>query len=300
MGIGLGALDAGLSVFNTVEQVIQNRKDRKFQQHMYDQQRSDALTDAAYNSPTQQMRRLSEAGLNPNLVYGKGADGVVAQIRGSSPGGGNQPAPQVDSTVGTRLLMTMLNAENTRVQTDNLYAQKAVIEALAAKYRTETDVSKFGLQRDRAFFPAQLSALDLENRLKDVNIQKVQADTQFTLDSNERAQVMNAANVKKTLEEILNLRSQRLSMAVQREVDKTKKSEMLAQIDNIKSMTSGQRYDNVVKAFLADMASSGINPHDPAYIRNIQWMINQILSGAPIDQIQFDKNANSGHGVNSR
>jgi ribosomal protein S13 len=42
---------------------------------MYDRQRADALQDwdkqNKYNSPSQQMQRYKEAGLNPNLIYGQ-------------------------------------------------------------------------------------------------------------------------------------------------------------------------------------------------------------------------------------
>lgn len=62
-------------LINAGSTLITNAQNRKFSEQMYARQRADALTDwdkqNAYNSPSQQMQRFKEAGLNPNLIYGQ-------------------------------------------------------------------------------------------------------------------------------------------------------------------------------------------------------------------------------------
>lgn len=82
---GVGSLLSGL--FNTKSGEHQSKElmdyQYKLQQEAIDRQNF-------YNSPTEQMKRLSAAGLNPNLVYGSGVDGnqssaaspSIANVRG--------------------------------------------------------------------------------------------------------------------------------------------------------------------------------------------------------------------------
>jgi hypothetical protein len=62
-------------IINTASTLYTNAQNRKFSEEMYARQRADALTDwdkqNTYNSPSQQMQRYKEAGLNPNLIYGQ-------------------------------------------------------------------------------------------------------------------------------------------------------------------------------------------------------------------------------------
>lgn len=78
---GLGAVIGGGSsllgdIFNLFGQSKANREQEQYNIGIMNQQRQWALQDVAaqnaYNSPVQQMQRLKEAGLNPNLVYGEG------------------------------------------------------------------------------------------------------------------------------------------------------------------------------------------------------------------------------------
>lgn len=72
--IGAGASLLG-NVFNLGGNKRTNQRQADFNTQMYERQRADALADwernNAYNSPSQQMQRFKEAGLNPNLVYGQ-------------------------------------------------------------------------------------------------------------------------------------------------------------------------------------------------------------------------------------
>ena len=72
------------AVGQAISQGISNRANYKRSIKMYQMQRNDAIADwnmqNEYNSPEAQMRRLRDAGLNPNLVYGNGADATSASM----------------------------------------------------------------------------------------------------------------------------------------------------------------------------------------------------------------------------
>lgn len=95
---GAGLIGQGI---NAVTQSGNNRRQINFAREQYQTQRKDALADwnmqNQYNSPQQQMQRLKDAGLNPNLVYGSGATATAAsQPRSSSAATPNINPVQVD------------------------------------------------------------------------------------------------------------------------------------------------------------------------------------------------------------
>lgn len=75
------------SIGNTIAQGSMNKKTRQWNEKMYNLQRADALADwqrqNAYNSPAAQMERFKQAGLNPNLIYGKGDSGSASPVQQS-------------------------------------------------------------------------------------------------------------------------------------------------------------------------------------------------------------------------
>lgn len=70
------------SAMNARSQRKINEQNIRYAQEAYNRERQDAIADwhmqNAYNDPSQQMARLKNAGLNPNLVYGHGADAQMA------------------------------------------------------------------------------------------------------------------------------------------------------------------------------------------------------------------------------
>lgn len=80
----------------------------------------------AYNHPSQQMARLRDAGLNPNLVYG-GSSGGTAGTANALPGAKD---PKInDITMGENPMMQYVGIKNTQAQTDNLRTQNGLYTA---------------------------------------------------------------------------------------------------------------------------------------------------------------------------
>lgn len=273
------------NAMNTASNARQNRLNREFAQHQYDQQRADALADYemmnTYNSPAEQMERLKAAGLNPNLVYGGGTTTSSATVRSSSPPSYRGNPAHYDFGGVANGLMMGYQVENTKAQTDNVKEQTkvAIQEQLLKAAQTAgtimstaatgvgTESQKFHLGQAQALNDYVLAAakanLDKTNtEIANIgastdqtraSIGKIHADTKFTLDQNERAAAMQAPNLAKAVEEVLQVR---LSQArTQAETDSIKQN-----IQNAKSSNSLQELE-------LWMRNHNINPSDPAYMR---------------------------------
>ena len=101
---------------------------------MYAQQRSDSLADwnriNQYNSPEQQMKRLKDAGLNPNLVYGNGSVGNASASITAPPNRDFKYIPQqVDASSVGDAVAAYNNVTQQQLQNDNLKAQNDLIRA---------------------------------------------------------------------------------------------------------------------------------------------------------------------------
>ena len=78
-----------------------NKQAQKYAKEAYMWERNASVNDwhrdNAYNHPEQQMARLRQAGLNPHLVYGKGADTQAAMSKSASAKPSRPNAPPVVS-----------------------------------------------------------------------------------------------------------------------------------------------------------------------------------------------------------
>lgn len=244
-----------------------NKKSRKFAEKMYGRQREDAIADwqmqNEYNSPAAQMQRFREAGLNPNLIYGQMTDSPA--VRSSEAAHWNPEAARFDlgNAVGA-----YQDAQMKEAQTDNLAAQKALIEAQTiaqgqsvaesaartGKIIQDTEIGKETLRNAAAMSDSNLEALQ-------AGVKKTLADTTFTLDQNERSRVMQKSNLDKQAEEILRIRQERGESQERIKL-------MEQQIENLKK-------EGILKKLDIDMRENGIMPSDPAWIR----VLNRLFQG---------------------
>lgn len=91
-----------------------------------------------YNSPTAQMARFKEAGLNPHLIYGKGTSGNASQPQSAAE---IKPysKPKIKSLgEGLKGFPNIGNPFQTSAQIDNLAAQTAVAQQQAALVSAQT------------------------------------------------------------------------------------------------------------------------------------------------------------------
>lgn len=256
----------------------QNKRSRKFARDMYDVQRKDALADwqmqNEYNSPGQQMARLKSAGLNANLVYGSG---TVAN-NATAPRNSDYPQPEVTpirfdaGAIASQYYDTKLR----QAQTDNVEAatrvanQDAALRAAqiiatqnsASQTAQSTETGKFSLE--------QLKRLaDTSAQTAEANLSKIKADTDYTLDNNERQAALSTNTLAQGAEAILRSRSDRATSEVQRR-------QLEEQIKNI-------RNDTKIKSLDIALRAMGISPQDPMYARILGRIVGKynILGTSP-------------------
>lgn len=122
-----------------------------------------------YNSPVQQMQRLKEGGLNPNLVYGNGADVTAGPI--NTPSGSmpthTAPTSNVDysflSSLGDSTIGAYQDAAIKTQQLDNLKLQSDLLSAKTSE--TRVDIANKAITGDRSKFE-----LDKMRELRDTSI----------------------------------------------------------------------------------------------------------------------------------
>lgn len=110
-----------------------------------------------YNKPINQMRRLEEAGLNPNLVYGSGADTLSASA-GRVEQSGITPSK---GTIDFIQKMSMLNA---------MKQQEANIDRTAADtnaVNANIGIAKAKLELDKKVTDARVKQINAETNLID-------------------------------------------------------------------------------------------------------------------------------------
>lgn len=121
-----------------------------------------------YNKPINQMARLREAGLNPNLVYGDGGATIA------SASGGNPSAPDITPASGTFSLIGKMQALQSMKQSeaniDETKARTASIDENIALKKQELDLRTKELN-------AQVQLIGKRLGLTDAQIDKVKAET---------------------------------------------------------------------------------------------------------------------------
>ena len=303
------AISAGSQLASTAigaaAQGKMNKKQRRWNEKMYAMQRADALTDwrmqNEYNSPMAQMQRLTDAGLNPNLVYGNGAEAQSGAMPRQTNVESWNPRPADFSGIGTAALGfmdTMIKQQTA----DNLEAQKTIMEqdallkaaqinetaARTAKIGQDTEIGKATLYR-----ADELAQTSLE--FQKAQVGKTLADTTYTLDNNERAEAMQSQNIRESMERVLQLRMQRLQIAAQikntdAQTEKTRLESQLtkiagtnaqelsnlsvreinARIESTRAAIQNLYKDAQLKQLDIDLKKSGLQPGDPLYMRALQ------------------------------
>lgn len=232
----------------------------------------------AYNSPLQQMQRLKEAGLNPHLVYGNGAQNTAAMVRGTDSPRATVDAPRMAPIQFPDLggmFAQIYDIQAKQAQTDNMKTQNELLqknlqlkdlEILGKTVDNERKGFDLGLMRDMA--DAKVMELKLRNDMMLANTKKATAEMEKTsletyyIDKNfalkvqelRLKQAKTAAEVESINKDILiktfqstNLQPEQFRK-LKTEVDNLEKTGMLKQLD-------------------LNMRSAGLNPNDPAYMR---------------------------------
>lgn len=274
---GAQLLGAGLS-YGT--DLASTRRQRKYQLADYERQKADArefwdITNR-YNSPEEQMNRLRQAGLNPNLVYGKGAD-VTAQAL-SGPSMDNAPRQQFrldpNMIAQGKLMNQQLNFQKT--QTDNVLADtanKEVEKALKQAQINQTNVqtaniaqntatSQFQLEQSKLLKDSVLERALLENEA--IKVQNV-----VKLGELELARIKSDSDKARAIQDIAESKQRILTAQLQNSTLPLQQEKLRNEIKQIENILNLQNLDNAIKKIELDLRKQGIQPNDPWYFRKV-------------------------------
>lgn len=114
-----------------------NRKNRRFAEKQYKQQRQDAIDfwnmQNAYNTPEAQMSRFQQAGLNKNLMYGQGTEAGSINV----PSQAHYEGKPADFSGVSRAPSAYFDARVKAMTVNNLGAQNDLIRAQTNKADAE-------------------------------------------------------------------------------------------------------------------------------------------------------------------
>lgn len=265
--------------FNRKQQRKINEQARQDTAYYYAKDREYSLADwnmqNAYNSPKSQMARLKEAKLNPHLMYKSGSvDNVGGVVRGSQGRAANLTAPRYDTSIFNNALATyaslrQINAGVNKTNADTDLTRKHILMAdmdIAGK-AIQNAHSKLSYKQASDLYNTVIEKAKLENL-------NLGASTFTMLDRNDRERIANTVNVTKTVQEILNLKAQKL--ATERGTAKTimEMRRLNQEIENLKNASKSQQLENDIKTWENDLRKRNLSPSDPAAMRKLDQILN--------------------------
>jgi len=226
-----------------------------------------------YNSPVEQMNRLREAGLNPNLVYGKGADQAAVMLKGAdldspAPKSNNLVAPvspQQSPIVGQQLQLQKAQTDNIMADTRNKNAQNVLLELESIQKQIKNATDEIQRRELEELYADRIERYRLENDAIGQNILSNDQRMSLDLQANDRAWLDSAANRSEGLQRIAESKSRMLQTSkINAKTDKEIQY-LNKQIENMEFVKRVSQSDAVIKELDAQLAQQGV-PQNSNYI----------------------------------
>lgn len=230
-----------------------------------------------YNSPEEQMNRLRQAGLNPNLVYGKGADNTAGAIMTSKmPEGSDRIVPRLDPMAYGQIRAMGQQLKMQQVQTDNVLADTANKEiehdlkqaqinqtnVQTANIAQNTATSEFQLQQSQELKDSVLQRAKLENEA--LGIKNV-----VTLGEFELAKIKSASDKELAIQNIAESKQRVLTSQLQNSMLPLQKQKIQQELKQMEAILSNTNLEGELKKIELELAKKGINKSDPWYFRKV-------------------------------
>ena len=301
------ALAASMQTLNNMANIAHsgnlNRKNIALAREMNQKQREDSYIaaiaqrkwakedwdkTAKYNSPEQQMARLKEAGLNPHLVYGNGADAQVGDMRGTNISTPNYDTPKhemFDLNVGNPL-MEYIDLQARGQTSNNLSVMEEVYKAQAEKIRTETLVEAQNLKDKSLAYEIQLEVRDSTVAYQGLRNDKIKSDIDTQMF------YKKLATSKFSLEKLrVDIEQSKLKLQkakTEREMDVMLSTIIQNNIENantrmdtkeIQAHIRNMNLDAQLTAIHIQLRKLGLTPGTPEYVNRYTQMAQPILKG---------------------
>ena len=259
----LGTAGSGISTGR------QNRKSRKWSEKMYERQKADNIAfwnmQNEYNSPEQQMQRLKDGGLNPNLVYGGSSGQTAGQAGAISTADAKTPQFQTTdfsgvANAGSTLVINIYDTRLKQATTNNLKEdntvkrQEALLKgAQVARTLEETTGKKISNK-----YAGQLAEISVQANRQ--SIRKQEADIEATITDTQRKNALHTPNMDMLA---AKLARERYGLTM----------------DSRK--LQGIIRDNQMKQFEIELQKDGIYRNDPLWLRLVIKKIDSFMESKP-------------------
>jgi len=271
--IGAGAA-LGAGAIGAASTGNANRKNREFQEQMYNRQYRDNIDfwemQNAYNTPEAQMQRYKEAGLNPNLIYGQGNSGNAGSISTPDAQRYDHKTPDYSFIADAgHSLANYVDFEIKSAQLANMEADKLVKLEEALLKGTQRENIQQNTTRSQFDLGLETELRDTSLDMRRESLRKLKQDMDLSLRGDERAAAANQASLKESAQKILTMRLQR--------------AQTRAEIQRIKAATTDTKLASEIKRQDIELKKLGIQPNDPIYLR----VLGQLLSDYTVSS--YDK-----------
>ena len=197
-----------------------------------------------YNSPAEMMNRYREAGLNPNLIYGKGADNTATAIMSSRmPEGSDRILPKLDPTAYSQAMAMGQQLKMQKAQTDNVLADtanKELDQNLKNAQINQTNVQTANIAQNTATSQFQLAQ---SQQLKDSVLQKAQLENEalsiknvVTLGEYELAKVKSASDKTQAIQNIAESKQRILTSQLQNSMLPLQRQKIKAELEQMQAI----------------------------------------------------------------
>lgn len=270
------------STVSAISSAIQNKKNRRWSEEMYQREKTDNLAfwnqQNEYNSPAAQMKRFQEAGLNPNRIYGAGTPGNAEPIKTAE-----TPRPQTEtpdwgaglSAAVNGGLAAYYNAETQKLTNANLEVQNTNLQREGYLKEALTNESLVRASRGRFDLGFEERMQEISADARRLSVQRQALDYDLAMRKDWRETIMQSQNIIESSERIASMESQRANNAAQRE-----------QIfENIRQM----KKEGYLKDFELRLNKINLTKSDPYYMRVTSRVLEPVLTGAvPATKSWFD------------
>lgn len=194
-----------------------------------------------YNSPIQQMLRLKQAGLNPNLVYG---NGTTTQSASSPRAADMRVAPYLGAS------QDLTSAANVALNTQNVARQNELAKAQADYVRQQTITEG---QRQ--------SQIALSNSRSEIDLSIARELEKYSIEAGKEnlRKLRSEANISESTQ-FMKEYEQKFLQPLQKDLNE-------AQLRQLETATANLRQDMDFNRFEQDLKRMGIYPQDKLYIR---------------------------------
>lgn len=231
----------------------------------------------AYNSPKEQVQRLIDAGLNPNLMYGSGS---AAAGNASSAPSFNAPQSAINRYNGdfgiSQAANAVSNGLNGYIQTQRELANIRAVESSTAKNNADTNLrllQAIGQQRQNAKSDVELRYLD------DIQRQTLENMEQTNINLRTSNQFLDQRRLQFEAERPLRLKLAEqavVSSVFNNSLNQLQKQHLIYRIANLASQYKGRELENHITQTLID---TGINLRGGALERGVSSIMDIIDSG---------------------